>query len=37
VIVNTALVPTGMFMTVLPDTVPALLLTVPFEALKLTL
>ena len=36
VIVNTALVPTGMFITVLPDTVPTLLVTVPFDALKLT-
>jgi len=36
VIVNTVLVPTGMFITVLPDTVPTLLITVPFDALKLT-
>ncbi len=36
VIVNTALVPTGMFITVLPDTVPTLLVTVPLVALKLT-
>mgnify|MGYP003414426910 CR=1 FL=1 len=36
VIVNTAFTPTGMLITVLPDTVPALLVTVPFEALKLT-
>ncbi len=34
--VNTALVPTGMFITVFPDTVPALLVTVPLIALKLT-
>ena len=36
VTVNTAFVPTGIFVTVLPDTVPALLVTVPFDALKLT-
>ena len=37
VIVNTTFVPTGMLITELPDTVPALLVTVPFVALKLTL
>ena len=36
VIVNTAFTPIGIFITVLPDTVPALLVTVPFDALKLT-
>jgi hypothetical protein len=36
VIVNTAFVPTGILITVLPDTVPALLVTVPLVALKLT-
>ena len=34
--VNTALLPTGMFITVFPNTVPALLVTVPLIALKLT-
>jgi len=36
IIVSTAFVPTGIFITVLPDTVPALLVTVPLDALKLT-
>ncbi len=35
-IVSTAFVPTGIFVTVLPETVPALLVTVPLVALKLT-